>query len=75
MGMKIMSEGMQRAAGDSSAENPESTHNKTVLSVFVGFIITCDHSVKLGNFVMARALWNASLMTVQQAIGVELAPQ
>ncbi|HNZ52870.1 MAG TPA: Na/Pi cotransporter family protein [bacterium] len=72
MGMKIMSEGMQRAAGDRLRKILKVLTTNRFVGVFVGFVITAIIQSSSATSVMAIGFVNASLMTVQQAIGVEL---
>ncbi len=72
MGMKIMSEGMQRAAGDRLRKILKVLTTNRFVGVFVGFLITAIIQSSSATSVMAIGFVNATLMTVQQAIGVEL---
>ncbi|MGI6394054.1 MAG: Na/Pi cotransporter family protein [bacterium] len=72
MGMKIMSEGMQKAAGDRLRKILKVLTTNRFIGVFVGFMITAIIQSSSATSVMAIGFVNASLMTVQQAIGVEL---
>ena len=72
MGMKIMSEGMQKAAGDRLRKILKVLTTNRFVGVFVGFVITAIIQSSSATSVMAIGFVNATLMTVQQAIGVEL---
>ncbi|HPA56327.1 MAG TPA: Na/Pi cotransporter family protein [bacterium] len=72
MGMKIMSEGMQKAAGDRLRKILKVLTTNRFVGVFVGFLITAIIQSSSATSVMAIGFVNATLMTVQQAIGVEL---
>lgn len=72
MGMKIMSEGMQKAAGDRLRKILRVLTTNRFVGVFVGFAITAIIQSSSATSVMAIGFVNATLMTVQQAIVVEL---
>ncbi|HSW59735.1 MAG TPA: Na/Pi cotransporter family protein, partial [bacterium] len=72
MGMKIMSEGMQKAAGDRLRKILKVLTTNRFVGVFVGFVITAIIQSSSATSVMAIGFVNAALMTVQQAIGIEL---
>ncbi len=72
MGMKIMSEGMQKAAGDRLRKILKILTVNRFMGVFVGFIITAIIQSSSATSVMAIGFVNATLMTVKQAISVEL---
>ncbi len=72
MGMKIMSEGMQKAAGDRLRKILKILTSNRFMGVFVGFIITAIIQSSSATSVMAIGFVNATLMTVKQAISIEL---
>lgn len=72
MGMKVMSEGMQKAAGERLRKILRVLTANRFVGVFVGFVITAIIQSSSATSVMAIGFVNATLMTVQQAIGVEL---
>jgi phosphate:Na+ symporter len=72
MGMKIMSEGMQKAAGDRLRKILKILTSNRFMGVFVGFVITAIIQSSSATSVMAIGFVNATLMTVKQAISVEL---
>ncbi len=72
MGMKIMSEGMQRSAGDGLRKILRILTYNRFVSVLVGFVITAIIQSSSATSVMVVGFVNATLMTVKQAIGVEL---
>jgi len=67
-----MSEGMQKAAGDRLRKILKVLTTNRFVGVFVGFLITAIIQSSSATSVMAIGFVNATLMTVQQAIGVEL---
>ncbi len=72
MGMKIMSEGMQRSAGDRLRKILRILTYNRFIGVIVGFIITAIIQSSSATSVMVVGFVNATLMTVKQAIGIEL---
>jgi len=72
MGMKIMSEGMQKAAGDRLRKILKILTINRFVGVFVGFVITAIIQSSSATSVMTIGFVNATLMTVAQAISVEL---
>jgi len=72
MGMKIMSESMQKAAGDRLRKILKILTINRFVGVFVGFLITAIIQSSSATSVMTIGFVNATLMTVAQAISVEL---
>lgn len=72
MGMKIMSEGMQKAAGERLRQILRILTSNRFIGVLVGFVITAIIQSSSATSVMVVGFVNATLMTVQQAIVVEL---
>jgi len=72
MGMKIMSEGMQKAAGERLRRILKILTVNRFVGVFVGFVITAIIQSSSATSVMTIGFVNATLMTVAQAISVEL---
>ena len=72
MGMKIMSEGMQKAAGERLRKILRILTSNRFIGVLVGFVITAIIQSSSATSVMVVGFVNATLMTVQQAIVVEL---
>ncbi len=72
MGMKIMSEGMQKAAGDRLRKILKVLTSNRFMGVLIGFVITAIIQSSSATSVMAIGFVNATLMTVQQAISIEL---
>ena len=72
MGMKIMSEGMQKAAGERLRQILRILTSNRFVGVLVGFVITAIIQSSSATSVMVVGFVNATLMTVQQAIVVEL---
>ena len=72
MGMKVMSEGMQKAAGDRLRRILRILTINRFVGVFVGFVITAIIQSSSATSVMTIGFVNATLMTVAQAVSVEL---
>lgn len=72
MGMKTMSEGMQKSAGDKLRKITRMLVYNRFIGVIVGFVITAIIQSSSAASVMIVGFVNATLMTVKQAIGVEL---
>ena len=72
MGMKIMSEGMQKAAGDRLRKTLNFLTNNRLMGIFVGFFITALIQSSSATTVMVVGFVNATLMSLKQAIGVIL---
>ena len=72
MGMKVMSEGMQKAAGERLRRILKILTINRFVGVFVGFVITAIIQSSSATSVMTIGFVNATLMTVAQAISVEL---
>jgi phosphate:Na+ symporter len=69
-GIKFMSEGLQKTAGDRMRGLLETYTSNPVLGVVVGILVTILLQTSTGTTVMAIGLVNAGLMTLRQAIGV-----
>jgi phosphate:Na+ symporter len=72
MGMKIMSEGMQKAAGDGLRKTLNFLTNNRIMAIFVGFFVTAVIQSSSATTVMTVGFVNAALMNLRQAIGVIL---
>ena len=72
MGMKTMSEGMQKVAGENLRRVLGILTSNRFVAVFVGFLVTAVIQSSSATTVMTVGFVNASLMTLQQAIGVVL---
>lgn len=72
MGMKIMSEGMQKTAGDKLRKTLNYITSNRFLAIFVGLAITAVIQSSSATTVMAVGFANASLLSLKQAIGVIL---
>lgn len=69
-GIKYMSDGLQKSAGDKMRGILEKYTSNPVLAVLVGVSVTVLIQSSSGTTVMAIGLVNAGLMTLRQAIGV-----
>ena len=69
-GMKIMSEGLQKVAGDKLRSILSIMTNNRVTGVFTGFLITAIIQSSTATTVMVVSFVNAKLLTLAQAIGV-----
>lgn len=72
MGMKIMSESMQKAAGEKLRKILRILTSNRFIGILVGFLITAIIQSSSATSVMVVGFVNATLMTVEQAIVVEL---
>jgi phosphate:Na+ symporter len=72
MGMKIMSEGMQKVAGDGLRKILNFLTSNRFMAIFVGFFVTAVIQSSSATTVMVVGFVNATLMTLRQAIGVIL---
>ena len=72
MGMKLMSEGMQKAAGDKLRNTLNLITSNRFFAIIVGISITTVIQSSSATTVMVVGFVNASLMSLQQAIGVIL---
>ncbi|MCK4765350.1 MAG: Na/Pi cotransporter family protein [Candidatus Aminicenantes bacterium] len=72
MGMKIMSEGMQKAAGSGLRKTLNFLTTNRILAIIIGFFVTAVIQSSSATTVMAVGFVNATLMTLRQAIGVIL---
>ena len=69
-GIKYMSDGLQKSAGDKMRGILEKYTSNPILGVLVGIAVTVLIQSSTGTTVMAIGLVNAGLMTLRQAIGV-----
>ncbi|WP_054957761.1 Na/Pi cotransporter family protein [Paenibacillus dakarensis] len=69
-GIKYMSDGLQKSAGDKMRGLLEKYTSNPVLGVLAGVLVTILIQSSSGTTVMAIGLVNAGLMTLRQAIGV-----
>jgi phosphate:Na+ symporter len=72
MGMKIMSEGMQKVAGDRLRKILGFLTQNRFMAIFVGLSITSVIQSSSATTVMTVGFVNANLLTLEQAIGVIL---
>lgn len=71
-GMKIMSEGLQKVAGDRMRKILAALTNNRLIGTFVGLAVTAIIQSSSATTVMVIGFVNAGLMTLMQAIGVVL---
>ncbi|MBN2232164.1 MAG: Na/Pi cotransporter family protein [Deltaproteobacteria bacterium] len=71
-GMKIMSEGLQKAAGDRLRRILEKLTSNRVVALLVGAMVTAVIQSSSATTVMVVGFVNAGLMNLMQAIGVVL---
>jgi phosphate:Na+ symporter len=69
-GMKLMGDGMQKAAGDRLRRILEILTGNIFLAILVGALVTAVIQSSSATTVMVVGFVNAGLMTLQQAIGV-----
>lgn len=69
-GIKFMSDGLQKTAGDRLRNILEKSTSNPVLGILVGIFVTILIQTSTGTTVMAIGLINAGLLTLRQAIGV-----
>ena len=69
-GMKVMSEGIQKAAGDKLRVILKAITSNRVTGIFTGFITTTIIQSSSATTVMIVSFVNAGLLTLRQAIGV-----
>lgn len=72
MGMKIMSEGMQKAAGDGLRRTLNFLTTNRIMAIFVGLVVTAVIQSSSATTVMTVGFVNAALMNLKQAIGIIL---
>ena len=72
MGMKIMSEGMQKAAGDGLRKTLNFLTSNRFMAILIGFFVTAVIQSSSATTVMVVGFVNAALMNLTQAIGVIL---
>ena len=72
MGMKLMSEGMQKTAGDRLRNTLNLITSNRFFAITVGLLVTTIIQSSSATTVMVVGFVNASLMSLQQAIGVIL---
>jgi len=69
-GMKLLGDGLQKAAGDSLRRILQALTNKPIRGVLVGMIVTSIIQSSSATTVMVVGFANAGLMTLKQAMGV-----
>lgn len=69
-GIKSMSDGLQKTAGNKMRNLLETYTSNPILGVLVGIFVTILIATSTGTTVMAIGLVNAGLMTLRQSIGV-----
>jgi phosphate:Na+ symporter len=69
-GMKLLGDGLQKAAGDSLRRILQALTNKPVRGVLVGMIVTAIIQSSGATTAMVVGFANAGLMTLRQAMGV-----
>lgn len=69
-GMKVMSDGIQKAAGDNMRKILGSMTQNRVFGVLTGFVITCLVQSSSATTVMTVSFVNAGLMTLVESAGV-----
>lgn len=69
-GMKVMSDGIQRAAGSKLRDILRGMTRNSYLGVFTGFIITCLVQSSSATTVMVVSFANAGLLSLVESIGV-----
>ena len=70
IGMRFMSEGLQKTAGESMRKILETLTNNRVMATLVGMAITAIIQSSSATTVMTVSFVNAGLMTLKQAIGI-----
>ncbi|MBW2040208.1 MAG: Na/Pi cotransporter family protein [Deltaproteobacteria bacterium] len=70
IGMRFMSEGLQKAAGDRLRKILETLTNNRVVAAFIGLAVTSIIQSSSATTVMTVSFVNAGLMTLNQAIGI-----
>lgn len=71
-GMKIMSEGIQKAAGDSLRKLLSYMTRNRFMGVFTGFLVTCIVQSSSATTVMTVSFVNAGLLSLVESAGVML---
>ncbi len=69
-GLKVMSEGLQKAAGSGLRSLLSRATNNRVAGTFSGFLVTCAVQSSSATTVMVVAFCSAGLLTLQQSLGV-----
>ncbi|HRZ79569.1 MAG TPA: Na/Pi cotransporter family protein [bacterium] len=72
MGMKFMSDGIQKAAGDGLRKTLSLLTINRYVAIFVGFFVTAIIQSSSATTVMVVGFVNAGMMTLVQAIGIIL---
>ncbi|MCP4146907.1 MAG: Na/Pi cotransporter family protein [bacterium] len=72
MGMKFMSDGMQKVAGDRLRKILNFLTSNRLMAILVGFLVTAVIQSSSATTVMVVGFVNASLISLTQAIGVVL---
>ncbi|MCB0403035.1 MAG: Na/Pi cotransporter family protein [Flavobacteriales bacterium] len=71
-GMKIMSEGIQKAAGNSMRKILSTMTKNRYLGVLTGFLVTCIVQSSSASTVMAVSFVNAGLLSLVESAGIML---
>ena len=71
-GMKIMSEGIQKAAGNSMRRILSTMTRNRYMGVFTGFLVTCLVQSSSASTVMAVSFVNAGLLSLVESAGIML---
>jgi phosphate:Na+ symporter len=71
-GIKFMSDGLQKTAGDRMRSLLAKYTSNPVVGVFVGIVVTALIQSSAGTMVITIGLINAGLLTLRQAIGIIL---
>ncbi len=72
IGMRFMSEGLQKTAGDRLRRTLEILTNNRLVATLVGLVVTAIIQSSSATTVMTVSFVNAGLMTLKQAIGIVL---
>ena len=72
MGMKVMSESMQKAAGEKLRKILRILTKNRFVALFVGIVVTGIIQSSGATAVMTKGFINAGLMTIQQSLSIEL---
>ena len=69
-GMKVMSEGIQKVAGNKMRQILSVMTSTRIFGVFTGFLITCLLQSSSATTVMVVSFVNAGLLTLIESVGV-----
>ena len=72
MGMKVMSESMQKAAGEKLRKILRILTKNRFVALFVGIVVTGIIQSSGATAVMTKGFINAGLMTIQQSLSIDL---